>query len=73
MKKFIYLLFAAGMLLNACQLDEKPVTSVDKDAIFGSQDGLQTYSYSFYNMFFGYRCALSGRLYGGLRCVECYR
>lgn len=50
MKKIIYLLFAAGLLLNACQLDEKPVTSVDKDAIFGSQDGLQTYSYSFYNM-----------------------
>lgn len=51
MKKIhIYILFAASLLLNSCDLDEMPVTSVDKDAIFSSEDGLETYSYSFYDM-----------------------
>ena len=40
-----------GLLaLTSCSLDEVPVTSVNKDAIFSSEEGLKTYSYSFYNM-----------------------
>lgn len=49
MKKIYYILFAVGLLLNACDLDEAPVTSVDKNAVFSSEEGLQTYSWSFYN------------------------
>lgn len=48
MKK-IYYLFVIGLLLSACNLDEDPVTTVGKDAIFRSEEGLKTYSWSFYN------------------------
>ena len=51
MKKFIYTFFIAIVLFNSCNLDEIPVTPVGKDAIFGSEDGLETYAYSFYDMF----------------------
>lgn len=51
MRKSIKYLCLCGLLaLTACSLDEAPVTSVDKDAIFSSEEGLKTYSYSFYNM-----------------------
>ncbi|MDX9881541.1 MAG: RagB/SusD family nutrient uptake outer membrane protein [Prolixibacteraceae bacterium] len=50
MKKIIYSILAIGILLTACDLYEAPVDTVGKDAIFGSESGLKTYSYSFYNM-----------------------
>lgn len=49
MKKIIYLLFVTGLILNACNLDEDPTTSVGKEAIFRSEKGLKTYSWSFYD------------------------
>jgi hypothetical protein len=50
MKKILFLIFAAGILFSACDLYEAPVADADKDAIFSSEAGLKTYSYSFYNM-----------------------
>lgn len=50
MKKIIFLIVAAGVLLSACDLYEAPVADADKDAIFSSEAGLKTYVYSFYNM-----------------------
>lgn len=41
-------MIALSSLLYSCNFDEEPVTSVGKDAIFSSEDGLKTYSYSFY-------------------------
>lgn len=38
------------MLLSSCSLDELPQDSVTKETIFGTEKGLQTYSYSFYKM-----------------------
>ena len=31
-------------------MDETPQASVDKDTVFRTEKGLETYSYSFYNM-----------------------
>lgn len=51
MRKSIKYICLCGLLaLTSCSLDEVPVTSVNKDAIFSSEEGLKTYSYSFYNM-----------------------
>ena len=47
-KPLITISFCAA--LAACSMDEIPQSSVDKDAIFGTESGLKTYSYSFYNM-----------------------
>lgn len=50
MKNIIkYSFFVLGLMLFSCDLNEEPVTSVGKDAIFSSEEGLKTYSYSFYN------------------------
>jgi len=51
MKKIIYFIIAAFFLLSlaSCSLNEEPVTSLGKDAVFNSESGLKTYSYSFYD------------------------
>lgn len=50
MKRLVYSILAVCLLFSSCSLDEFPQASVDKDAIFSSEKGLATYSYSFYNM-----------------------
>ena len=50
MKRFIYSFLSVCLFFSSCSLDESPQASVDKDAIFGSEKGLATYSYSFYNI-----------------------
>ena len=47
-KPFITISICA--VFSACSMDEMPKSSVDKDAIFSTESGLKTYSYSFYNM-----------------------
>ncbi len=48
-KTILYSLTALCLMLFSCDLNEEPITSVGKDAIFSSESGLKTYSYSFYN------------------------
>lgn len=48
MKNFLYLL-SLLCLLGSCDLNELPKASATEEAIFGSANGLKTYSYSFYN------------------------
>jgi len=43
------LLFAGLTLLSACKLDETPKATASAEEIFGTESGLKTYSYSFYN------------------------
>src|SRR5690606_39228793 len=52
MKNLIYIISFAilGWCTTSCELDEAPVTSTDKNAIFGSEEGLKAYSVSFYDM-----------------------
>ncbi|SHF88339.1 Starch-binding associating with outer membrane [Mariniphaga anaerophila] len=50
MKKIFYSLFIVFLLVTSCDLYEAPKSSVGKDAVFSSEAGLETYSYSFYNM-----------------------
>lgn len=51
MKRIIYFSISICLLfLSSCSLDEMPQDSVTKETIFGTEKGLQTYSYSFYNM-----------------------
>ncbi|ANI89599.1 starch-binding protein [Arachidicoccus ginsenosidimutans] len=48
----IVVLSLAILLFGACtkELNQAPVSNADKTAIFGSQDGLQLYANSFYNI-----------------------
>jgi starch-binding outer membrane protein, SusD/RagB family len=50
MKRILGFIFTACIVYTSCSLDEMPQDSVDKSAIFSSEKGLATYSYSFYNM-----------------------
>lgn len=50
MKRIIYSFVSACLLLSSCSMDEIPQASVDKDTVFRTEKGLETYSYSFYNM-----------------------
>jgi starch-binding outer membrane protein, SusD/RagB family len=51
MNKIIYSLIAALCLsLASCSLTEEPESSASKKLIFGTESGLKTYSYSFYNL-----------------------
>ena len=51
MKRIIYFATAFCLLyLSSCSLDEIPQDSVTKETIFSTEKGLDTYSYSFYNM-----------------------
>lgn len=40
----------AALLFSSCKMDEPPVTRVDKQAVFSSEQGLEAYSMSFYDM-----------------------
>jgi hypothetical protein len=53
MKKYILFLLAIIFLGPGCEMDERAITSTDKFAIFGSEEGLKAYSMSFYDMFPG--------------------
>ena len=48
MKRIIYSFVSACLLLSSCSMDEIPQASVDKDTVFRTEKGLETYS--FYNM-----------------------
>ncbi|MBR0299942.1 MAG: RagB/SusD family nutrient uptake outer membrane protein, partial [Bacteroidales bacterium] len=49
MKKFMILIATLGAIsLYSCSLEEMPITSGDKALIFGSAQGLEAYSLSFY-------------------------
>ena len=50
MKRIIYSFVSVCLLLSSCSMDETPQASVDKDTVFRTEKGLETYSYSFYNM-----------------------
>ena len=50
MKRIIYSFVSVCLLLSSCSMDEIPQASVDKDTVFRTEKGLETYSYSFYNM-----------------------
>ena len=51
MKKQLIIPFAFTCLFfSACSMDEIPQASVDKETVFSNEKGLETYSYSFYNM-----------------------
>ena len=50
MRRIIYPILFLLISLASCDLYEEPESSVTKDAIFSSEQGLQTYSWSFYNM-----------------------
>lgn len=49
MKKLIFIA-AALLAVAACDLYESPISSVGKDNLFASENGLKMYSYSFYNV-----------------------
>ncbi len=50
MKKIVYSFLLLSCFFSSCSLDEEPQASASKDVIFGTESGLKTYSYSFYNM-----------------------
>lgn len=50
MKNIIYSILSIAILLVSCDLYEEPKDQAGKDAIFSSESGLKTYTYSFYNM-----------------------
>ncbi|MDX9883993.1 MAG: RagB/SusD family nutrient uptake outer membrane protein [Prolixibacteraceae bacterium] len=51
MKKYILLLLTIAFLNFGCEMDEPAITSIDKNAIFSSEEGMKAYSMSFYDMF----------------------
>jgi hypothetical protein len=51
MKKYILVILAIVLLFPGCEMDEPAITSTDKEAIFGSEEGLRAYTMSFYDMF----------------------
>lgn len=51
MKKYILVILAIALLFTSCEMDEPAITSTDKEAIFGSEEGLRAYTMSFYDMF----------------------
>ncbi len=51
MKKYILVILAIALFCTGCEMDEPAITTTDKDAIFGSEEGLKAYTMSFYDMF----------------------
>ena len=51
MKKYILVILAIVLLFPGCEMDEPAITSIEKKAIFSSEEGLKAYSMSFYDMF----------------------
>lgn len=50
MKRITIPIITACLFLYSCSMDEIPQASVDKETVFNNENGLETYSYSFYNM-----------------------
>lgn len=50
MKKHLIFIPLITLLIASCELDESPVTQIEKSALFSSEEGLQVYSISFYDM-----------------------
>lgn len=51
MKKIIIILSVfAGLITQSCRLDETPVSTATKEAVFSSESGMELYTNSFYNM-----------------------
>lgn len=51
MKKYLFILLAIAFLLPGCELNEEPVSTIDKNSVFSSEEGLSAYSMSFYEIF----------------------
>ncbi|BAV04363.1 outer membrane protein, nutrient binding [Filimonas lacunae] len=72
------ILFCAVLMLASCtkNLEQTPVSTADKNAVFSSEDGLKLYTYSFYNILpdintpFRTDCNLSD--YGAINAVPTY-
>ncbi len=47
----ILLILFSLSLLNSCDLDEEPIDSASNAEVFGTESGLESYTYSFYNIF----------------------
>lgn len=50
MKTILYSFVSACLIFNACSMDEAPKSEIDKESIFTNEKGLETYSYSFYDL-----------------------
>lgn len=49
-QKLLWLLFAGGLIAGCNKLDQLPEATASKDAVFGSEKGLELYAYSFYDL-----------------------
>ena len=49
MKNIFIILGIAALLFSSCELNEAPQATATEEDIFGTESGLKTYSYSFYN------------------------
>ena len=49
-KYYLYVVVLYTTFLFSCSLNEEPQASASKDVVFGSENGLELYSYSFYNI-----------------------
>jgi len=76
--KYIITIFIAAIAFTSCikNLDQTPKSTADKNAVFGSEDGLKLYTNSFYNILpdirtpFRTDCDLSD--YGAVSSVPTY-
>ncbi len=50
MKKYIFYLFLLTAFISGCELDQEPVSTASKSVVFGSQQGLDLYTNSFYSI-----------------------
>lgn len=50
MKKYSFFILMIIFLIFGCDLTENAVTTIDKKAVFSSEEGLLAYSWSFYNI-----------------------
>lgn len=50
MKKYIFYLFLLTTVISGCELDQEPVSTASKSVVFGSQQGLDLYTNSFYSI-----------------------
>lgn len=50
MKKQYLLFLLLGLLIVSCELEQIPESTASKEAVFGSESGLQLYTNSFYNI-----------------------
>ncbi|ANH80289.1 starch-binding protein [Niabella ginsenosidivorans] len=50
MKKLLYIFSLSMSIFSSCQMQELPEATASVKDVFGSENGMKTYSYSFYNM-----------------------